>query len=121
LIALPVTRIRAQSEQPAEPVFRLEGGPGKTNMKFPMASRFTANRDVILVGYRGADGSVVLDCPEVTSTLKHSTDFLDEKTLDAYGGALRSCANRLTEEGVDLAGYSLSSRVDDLPVVADRP
>jgi hypothetical protein len=40
LIALPVTRIRALSDHPAEPVFRLEGGPGKTNMHFSMASRF---------------------------------------------------------------------------------
>ena len=69
LIALPVTRIPARSEQAAEPLFRLEGGPGKSNMKFSMASRFAADRDVVLVGYRGADGSVVLDCPEVTSTL----------------------------------------------------
>ena len=28
LIALPVTRIRALSTRPKEPVFRLEGGPG---------------------------------------------------------------------------------------------
>ena len=34
LIALPVTRIRARSEHPGEPVFRLEGGPGLTNMTF---------------------------------------------------------------------------------------
>jgi hypothetical protein len=33
LIALPVTRIEAWSENPAEPIFRLEGGPGKTNME----------------------------------------------------------------------------------------
>src|SRR5215218_3839008 len=37
LIALPVTRIRARSDDPAEPIFRLEGGPGKTNMNFSMA------------------------------------------------------------------------------------
>ena len=35
LIALPVTRIRARSAHPAEPIFRLEGGPGITNMQFP--------------------------------------------------------------------------------------
>src|SRR6478735_4391293 len=34
LIALPVTRIRARSAHPAEPIFRLEGGPGLTNMSF---------------------------------------------------------------------------------------
>ena len=34
LIALPVTRIRARSADPAEPIFRLQGGPGITNMAF---------------------------------------------------------------------------------------
>src|SRR4051794_31963389 len=40
LIALPVTRIRATSAPAAEPVFRLQGGPGITNMSFEDASRF---------------------------------------------------------------------------------
>jgi hypothetical protein len=56
LIALPVTRIRARSEQPAEPVFHLEGGPGRTNLVFPTANRIADNRDVVLVGYRGVEG-----------------------------------------------------------------
>src|SRR6266550_5210370 len=34
LIALPVTRIRALTAHPGEPVFRLQGGPGLTNMDF---------------------------------------------------------------------------------------
>src|SRR5205809_6885940 len=37
LIALPVTRIRARSANPGAPIFRLEGGPGLTNMKFGKA------------------------------------------------------------------------------------
>jgi pimeloyl-ACP methyl ester carboxylesterase len=114
LIALPVTRIHARADHPAEPVFRLEGGPGKTNMQFKNASRFAADRDVVLVGYRGADGSSVLDCPEVESALKHSTDLLGEKSFHAYGDALRACADRLTDDGVDLAGYTVAQRVDDL-------
>jgi hypothetical protein len=69
LIALPVTRIRARSDQRAEPIFYLEGGPGITNMDFTQASRYAQDRDVVLVGYRGVDGSVRLDCPEVTSAL----------------------------------------------------
>ena len=67
LIAIPVTRIKARSAHPAEPIFRLEGGPGMTNMTFPMASRFADDHDVVLVGYRGVDSSTRLDCPEVTS------------------------------------------------------
>src|SRR5437867_205203 len=114
LIALPVKRIRARSAKPGVPIFRLQGGPGKTNMQFKDASRFADRHDVVLVGYRGLDGSVRLDCPEVESALKHSTDFLGEKFFRAYGDAFRSCAHRLTNDGVDLAGYGLPQQVDDM-------
>jgi hypothetical protein len=30
---------------------------------FQFASRYTDDRDFVLVGYRGVDGSVRLDCP----------------------------------------------------------
>jgi pimeloyl-ACP methyl ester carboxylesterase len=114
LIALPVTRIKATSDHPAEPIFRLEGGPGKTNMQFKLASRFATDHDVVLVGYRGVEGSSVLDCPEVTSALKHSTDLNAEKSHRAYGDAFSACADRLRADGVDLAGYNITQRVDDL-------
>jgi uncharacterized membrane protein YdfJ with MMPL/SSD domain/pimeloyl-ACP methyl ester carboxylesterase len=114
LIAVPVKRIRARSARPAEPIFRLEGGPGITNMSFSKASRFADRHDVVLVGYRGVDGSVRLDCPEVESALGHSKDFLGEKSLTAYADGFRSCAERLTDDGVDLAGYGLVQQVDDL-------
>jgi pimeloyl-ACP methyl ester carboxylesterase len=114
LIALPVTRIKARSKHPAEPIFRLEGGPGVTNMEFAKASRFADDHDVVLVGYRGVDGSVRLDCPEVVSALKHSTDFLGEASFRAFGDGFRACANRLTDDGVDLAGYGLPQQVEDL-------
>src|SRR6266487_5014094 len=114
LIALPVTRIHAHSAHPGVPIFRLEGGPGLTNMEFSKASRFADDHDVVLVGYRGVDGSVRLDCPEVESALKHSTDFLGEKSFRAYGDGFRSCAHRLTNDGVDLDAYGLTQQVDDL-------
>src|SRR5436190_16934625 len=114
LIALPVTRIRARAANPGAPIFRLEGGPGRTNMNFKDASRFADNHDVVLVGYRGVDGSVRLDCPEVESAIKHSTDLLGAKFFHAYGDAFRTCANRLTDDGIDLARYGLPQQVDDL-------
>jgi len=114
LIALPVTRIRARAANPGAPIFRLQGGPGRTNMKFKDASRFARNHDVVLVGYRGVDGSVRLDCPEVESAIKHSTDLLGAKSFHAYGDAFRTCANRLTDDGIDLARYGLPQQVDDL-------
>jgi pimeloyl-ACP methyl ester carboxylesterase len=117
LIALPVTRIRALSEHPKEPLFRLEGGPGITNMTFPWAGRYAVDRDVVLVGYRGVDGSVRLDCPEVDSALGHSTDLLGEKSFAAYEKGFRDCATRLTGDGYDLTRYGLSQQVDDMEAV----
>jgi len=114
LIALPVTRVRSTSAHPREPIFRLEGGPGKTNMDFPFASRYLAERDVVLVGYRGVDGSARLDCPEVDSARRHAADLLGASALRASARALRACADRLRADGFDLAGYTLPERVDDL-------
>jgi pimeloyl-ACP methyl ester carboxylesterase len=114
LIALPVKRIRARSAHPGVPIFRLQGGPGITNMSFPDASRFADRHDVVLVGFRGVDGSSKLDCREVTSARKHARDFLTEKAYRADAAAFRACARRLQDDGYDLAGYTLPERVDDL-------
>ena len=114
LIALPVTRIRAHSAKPGVPVFRLQGGPGLTNMDFKDASRFADTHDVVLVGFRGVDGSSKLDCPEVTSARKHTRDFVTETSYRADAAAFKDCAHRLQDDGVDLAGYTLPERVDDL-------
>ena len=46
----------------------------KPCMEFAEASRFADRHDVVLVGYRGVDGSTALDCPEVSSALKRSAD-----------------------------------------------
>jgi pimeloyl-ACP methyl ester carboxylesterase len=114
LIALPVTRIRARTDHPREPIFVLQGGPGISNMTFEIASRYVGEHDVVLVGYRGVDGSVKLDCPEVESALKHNTDLLSRETSQAYADAFRSCADRLTGEGVDVASYGITAQVDDM-------
>lgn len=114
LIALPVTRVRARSDEPKEPVFFLTGGPGQSNMDFELADRYADNHDVVLVGYRGIDGSERLDCPEVDSAIKRSTDLLSDEFFRAYAAAYRSCADRLTADGVDTAGYGLVQQVDDL-------
>ena len=114
LIALPVKRIRALSAHPGAPVFRLQGGPGVTNMQFEEASRLAKDHDVVLVGYRGVDGSERLDCPEVASARERSRGFLSEASFRADEAAFRDCAARLRDDGVDLAGYSLPETVDDL-------
>jgi pimeloyl-ACP methyl ester carboxylesterase len=114
LIALPVTRILARSSHPLAPIFHLSGGPGITNMTFPQANRLAAQHDVVMVGYRGVDGSSVLNCPEVTAALEHSADYLGKASLSAYSQAFASCAQRLERSGVNLAGYTLAEQADDI-------
>lgn len=65
LIALPVTRIKAAGSTPAEPIFWFSGGPGGPNrISYPLDG-LTENHDFVMVGYRGAEGQVVLACPEI--------------------------------------------------------
>src|ERR1700722_15115665 len=67
-----------------------------------------------MVGYRGVDGSSVLNCPEVTAALENSADFLGKASLSAYSRAFASCAQRLERSGVDLAGYTLAEQAADI-------
>ncbi len=60
LIALPVVKIPSQSATPTEPIFYLRGGPGFSNLAWNPPVWILENHDVIMVGYRGVDGSVVL-------------------------------------------------------------
>ena len=118
LIALPVMRIQATAVDPAEPVFWLAGGPGQSNMRFSHQQDLTAllkNHDFVLVGYRGVDGSVVLDCPEISQALKNPPgDLLSDAALASYGTAAAQCGTRLQSEGIDLEGYSMSETIDDM-------
>jgi pimeloyl-ACP methyl ester carboxylesterase len=114
LLALPVIRILARSSHPLAPIFHLNGGPGITNMTFPQADRLAADHDVVMVGYRGVDGSSVLNCPEVTAALENSADYLAKASLSAYSQAFAACAKRLERSGVDLAGYTLAEQAADI-------
>ena len=69
LIALPIKRIHSSAQQPAEPIFHLTGGPGASNMDFAPSDGLLARHDVVLVGFRGVDGSVRLDCPEMKTAV----------------------------------------------------
>jgi pimeloyl-ACP methyl ester carboxylesterase len=114
LIALPVIRVRALSDSPAEPIFFLQGGPGQSNLHFQHLEGLVDEHDLVQVGYRGIDGSTVLDCPETVDALKSADDMLSEPSLDSFNASIARCAERLQSEGVDLSGYTLVERVDDM-------
>jgi pimeloyl-ACP methyl ester carboxylesterase len=113
LIALPVIRVRATGDNPAEPIFYFTGGPGQSNLHFQYLEDVIENHDFVQVGYRGVDGSVVLDCPEISEAVRTARDVLGDESLGSYTAAGSNCAKRLQAEGVDLAGYTLTETIDD--------
>ena len=117
LIALPVIRVRATGNNPAEPIFWLQGGPGKSNMGFKPPPWLLARHDFVMVGYRGVEGSSVLDCPEYDREVgKESVggDALNAESLAQLAKAVAACAARLQAAGVDLEGYTIPEVVEDM-------
>jgi len=113
LIALPVIRVRATGDNPAEPIFYFAGGPGASNLHFQHLEDVVENHDFVQVGYRGVDGSVVLDCPEISEAVRNARGILGDGALESYTAAGTRCAGRLQTEGVDLAGYTIAETIDD--------
>lgn len=115
LIALPVTRLKAASATPAEPIFWFSGGPGHDNIiRYPLDG-LTENHDFVMVGYRGVEGQVVLKCPEVSKAIGNAPGtVLSPEALAAYTSGTAQCAEHLESEGIDLAGYTLTETVDDV-------
>jgi pimeloyl-ACP methyl ester carboxylesterase len=72
------------------------------------------NHDVVMVGYRGVDGSAVLDCPELNGASKGvGGNLLGEESINNIGNAFTACFSRLTKEGYDLDGYNITGVVED--------
>lgn len=120
LIHLPVQRIRATTGRPAEPIFWLAGGPGQSNMQFNPPPELLANHDVVKVGYRGVDGSSVLDCPEVRRGMKGlGHDLLSSPSIANLRQAFDRCEARLRATGIDLAAYTIPDVVRDMEMARE--
>jgi len=124
-IRVPVVRFRSLSPEPREAVFWLGGGPGISNLVHPALFVKGAQRrrapfwllerhDLVLVGYRGVDGSVVLRCPEVRRFRWPARGALSPENVAAFARAVRVAFERLRRAGVDLDGYNLREATDDL-------
>jgi pimeloyl-ACP methyl ester carboxylesterase len=115
LIDLPIIRIHSSSKDPREPIFCFSGGPGQRNMDWDWKSMWylLPNHDIVIVGYRGVDGSTVLDCPEMAKAFKGDGDLLGEESLKTIGRAWTASAKRLISQGIDLDGYTMIEVIED--------
>ena len=116
LIALPVVRIPATGPSEAEPIFFLQGGPGSPNLSWNPPDWILKNHDVVMVGYRGAEGTVTLSCPDANRQVKahQGKDVFSEKARAEGVAAIKQCAAALEEAGVDLSGYTIPGVVEDM-------
>lgn len=114
LIHLPVVRIYSESKNPAEPVFLLNGGPGVSNILENPPVWLLKNHDVVMVGYRGVDGSVILEAPEIVEGYKIDKEPFSRENLKKLARAHRAAFDRLKKEGVDIDGYNMVEVIDDM-------
>ncbi|MHA1549633.1 MAG: alpha/beta fold hydrolase [Alphaproteobacteria bacterium] len=115
-IDLPLIRFHATGDDPAEPVFVLYGGPGDSNVKWtdPTLVGLLEHHDVVMVGYRGIDGSISLDAPEVTDVYRtFAENPLSPENLARLGQAYFTAFQRLQAEGVDMDSYTIIDVIDD--------
>lgn len=118
LIHLPVIRIHAITKNFNEPLFGFSGGPGKSNMHFRPVDSLLYNHDFVIVGYRGVDGSTVLECPEVSKAFEDGgDDLLSEQSLRKIGEAWAKSFDRLKSSGIDVNGYTIPETIEDFEAV----
>ena len=113
IITIPVLRLHSLSKTPKEPVFLLNGGPGGSNL-FNFALFLIEEHDVVMVGYRGADGSTIL-----TSKVFAESLVTDSNTFSAYhcknaALVLKGEMDRWSKEGIDLNCYNIIEVIDDI-------
>jgi pimeloyl-ACP methyl ester carboxylesterase len=114
LIEIPVVRMRSDSEDPADPVFVCHGGPGMPNIREYPYDGLLENHDVVMVGYRGAEGSVVLEAPEIKEALLSCSDPLVPESLKKLGEGLTKAYRRFEREGIDVTQYNVAQIAEDI-------
>jgi pimeloyl-ACP methyl ester carboxylesterase len=115
LIQLPIIRIKSKVETPRDPIFTLTGGPGSPNITSSPHLWMLENHDLVMVGFRGVDGSVILDCFEVVEYLKNTPgNPLSKDYLNGFGQAYLIDYNRMTNSGIDINGYNVVEVLDDI-------
>ncbi|HBP00242.1 TPA: hypothetical protein DD617_03595 [Candidatus Uhrbacteria bacterium] len=114
-IILPVVRFRSFSHTPKEPIFWLNGGPGMSNIKYRPPKNLLANHDVVLVGYRGVDGSVVLDSPKFKRAIRNiDGDALSVTSRERISAAVKDLVRGLRDKNVDPSCYTMNEVVQDI-------
>ena len=113
LIDLPVKVFKSFNSNPEEPIFYFSGGPGGSNLTHWPFDEILETRDVVLVGYRGVDGSSRLNCPGMFSS-DGGPRMFDSDAIAKSRLKLKGCVEELEAKGFDLAGYTMMEVIEDI-------
>ena len=115
LINIPVIKVKClQPDSVKEPHFVLHGGPGESNIQTTLLfSGMLQKHDVILVGYRGVDGSVSLQEPHYQSALTCDSLSLKNQKI-VFAKAAHEAIRFFNEKKIEWEGFGLESVVDDI-------
>jgi pimeloyl-ACP methyl ester carboxylesterase len=117
-IQLPVFIIKSKSKQPAEPIFWFTGGPGASNIRGTNNLSLLENHDFICVGYRGADGSIILKSKKVAKAMKGvNHKLLSNESLDNLGVKAKEYLAELKKDGIDISQYTIMEVIEDMEYV----
>jgi pimeloyl-ACP methyl ester carboxylesterase len=118
LISIPVIYIQAlMHDNQGLPVFTLNGGPGESNLDPNLLFEdILIHHPIIMVGYRGVDGSVKLDCPCLLNALL-ATNLDSVNAPYLYQKAIDSCKVVWQLQNIDLSGYTVRQTAADLEEV----
>jgi len=119
LIEIPFIQIHATGDNVSEPIFYLNGGPGDPNINsYHFVNNLIEHHDIVLVGFRGVEGSVILNLREIDEFFANMLGDLTEKsTLDLMAEAYAKGAKRLHKEGIDTDGYIITEVLSDVDLV----
>ncbi len=115
LIALPIVRWRARRVVNEAPIFWIGRGPDLRHLQTTPPDSMRERHDVVLIGYRGADGSTRFACPEALDVAAVLGGGLPSREVRAsIARALHSCATRVPGDTVDGASYTVDAMIEDI-------
>lgn len=75
------------------------GGPGMSNMNFPVWNQLLAKFNVLIVGFRGVDGNVNLSCREFDEVFSQTNRLFAQSSISGMKQVLRECFSSYEKSG----------------------
>ncbi|MCQ2375460.1 MAG: alpha/beta hydrolase [Salinivirgaceae bacterium] len=114
LISIPVVRTQSLDFDCGVPVFILGGGPGETNISTNLFFDTLAyHHQLVMVGYRGVDGTTKLSCPDMISVF-NSTDISIDNFALKVAQAYNNQQKQWQSNQINVSGYTIDEVVQDI-------